>query len=165
MASTSENPRAAGFQSLLNLMGWKANGEKKTRAESRTDSRMRSRYEGTIASAAGTMQIRGIDLHATGAGVRTSRRLEPGTIVFVHLRTFKLMGFVFVQNCKPCGLGFRAGLRFSKPLMREDLGRWQYQHVRQAAGSPQRWKKLIGKDEVCFESNPGSVEEWTEPEE
>src|SRR5687767_2716679 len=116
MASTSENPRGAAFQNLLNLVGWK-NDEKKTRGESRTDSRMKSRYEGTIAGAAGTMQIRGLDLHGTGAGVRTKHRLEPGTIVFLYLKTYKLMGFAFVQNCAPCGLGFRAGLRFCKPLM------------------------------------------------
>jgi hypothetical protein len=65
----------------------------------RTFERTREKYEGTLYGPSGLRQCRGIDLHALGAGMRTWFRVEPGAIVFLQLKTYKLMGFAIVRHC------------------------------------------------------------------
>ena len=69
-------------------------------------------------------------MHAEGAMVLASRPLAPQSVVFVRLKSFKLMGFAQVRHCTERGLwGYTIGLAFSSPLMQEELGAWQFQHV------------------------------------
>jgi hypothetical protein len=89
-----------------------------------------------------------MDLGTLGAGVRTWFRLEPGTIVFVQLKTQKLMGFAFVKHCTPHGFGFHLGLQFRNPLAFEDQCCWRYRDVCAAAGSAETWMELVKKYEV-----------------
>jgi hypothetical protein len=134
---------AAGFQSILKFVGWNSEEAAPPRRESRTHLRVKSHFQASISGPAGTLHASGIDLHENGVGLRTWRRLEPGSVVFLHLGTFRMVGFATVRHSTPRGLGFHAGLAFRAPLMREDMGRWRFHHIQEAAGSPDQWRKLV----------------------
>ena len=116
----------------------------------RSHERFPGKYDGMLFGPTGTMQLRGLDLGALGAGVRTWFRIDLGTIVFVQLTTQKLMGFAFIKHCTPRGFGFHLGLQFRNPLGLEDRCCCRYHDVCTAAGSPEKWRKLVRKYEVNY---------------
>jgi hypothetical protein len=47
------------------------------------------------------------------------------------------MDFAYVRHCSARGVsGYFIGLEFRSPLMREELGQWQFQHIRQSEEVP-----------------------------
>lgn len=60
-----------------------------------------------------------------------SRQAWPaGTVLFLDLKAFWLMGFARVRHCTvrdDCTYGI--GLEFCAPLMRQEIGTWQIEHI------------------------------------
>ena len=134
--------KASWFQRFVQ---WVAEGEVR-RTESRAFLRVKAVFDGKIAGPSGTREFCGIDLHHAGVGVKTWRPLQPGTTVFLQLRTFQQMGFAVVRHCTWRGLGgFHVGLKFRTPLMRCDEGASQLKQVQDAAKSAEKWDALTGR--------------------
>jgi len=144
-SNTCVNPPAARESMYQRFLQWIADGEVKPRPESRSYLRVKMPFEGWLSGPSGTFQLRGIDLHHAGVGVRMWRRMTAATLVFLQLQTFQQMGFAYVRHCIRRGLGYRIGLEFRSPLMRQDVGSWAFQHVKEAAGSLKEWEQLTGQ--------------------
>jgi hypothetical protein len=101
----------------------------------RVEPRLKVHFEARISSRSGSMQVRGVDLHLEGASVVTRKPLTPNSVVFVQLKSFGLMGFARVRQCNVKGLlSYAIELEFPSPLMREEIGTWQFHQVRQTNG-------------------------------
>jgi hypothetical protein len=73
-----------------------------------------------------------VDINCGGALMLATRPLAPGSVVFVHVKNFGLMGFAQVRHCTARGVNLYAiGVEFPKPLMRDEIGTWQFHRVRQ----------------------------------
>ena len=109
----------------------------------RLSQRLELHFEAKILSQSGWMRARGVNLHAEGAMVVASRPLKPRSVVFVRLKGLGLIGFAHVRHSTERWLwGYAIGLAFGAPLMREEVGRWQFQQVHQTdveEASMKRW--------------------------
>jgi hypothetical protein len=92
---------------------------------------MKVRFQARISNESGWMRVRGVNVHAEGALVVASQPLAPMSVVFVHLKSFGLMGFARVRHCTERGLWrYAIGVEFPAPMMREQPGSWQFHQVR-----------------------------------
>jgi hypothetical protein len=76
------------------------------------------------------VQVRGTDLHELGAGVLSPIGIQPGTNVFIDLKSKGVVGFANVRHCTPRGKdNFAIGLEFPTELMPRQPGQWNYTRV------------------------------------
>jgi hypothetical protein len=78
-----------------------------------------------------TIQVRGSNLTRYGAGVISSHWLVPGSVVFVDLPAYRLMGLGHIVYCSAQGLKYCVGMEFRSPLMRSSKGTWALSAVKQ----------------------------------
>jgi hypothetical protein len=96
----------------------------------RVHHRVKVRFQARISNESGSMRVRGVNMHAEGALFIASQPLAPQSVVFVHLKSFGLMGCARVRHCTGRGLGrYAIGVEFPTPMMREQAGSWQVRQV------------------------------------
>lgn len=102
------------------------------RADRRLNHRLKMHFDAKISRKSGWLRARGVNMHAEGAMVVASRPVAPQSVVFVRLKSLGLMGYAQVRYCTERWLGgYAIGIAFCAPLMQEEVGRWQFQQVRQ----------------------------------
>lgn len=108
----------------------------------RLNHRLKVHFEAKISSESGSMQVRGVNIHSDGALVVAKEPLAPKSVVFVQLTSFGLIGFGQVQHCTGRGeSSYAIGLAFPTPLMKEELGTWEFHRVRQTdSGWSAEWE-------------------------
>jgi PilZ domain len=119
-----------GFQAATG-----SNGMGKRRlaySDRRAEHRLKVPFAVGIAGESGPRVARGVDIHGGGALILATRPLAPESLVFFHAKNFGLMGFAQVRHCTARGVNLYAiGVEFPKPLMRDEIGTWQFHRVRQ----------------------------------
>src|SRR5262249_32851101 len=109
--------------------------------DTRCYERLKTSFNGTICGPNGMIEMSGVDMHHYGAGIRCRHQLEVGSVVFVHFKSLKLMGFAFVRHCTKRRFSrYFIGLEFRSPLLPEERGRWHFQHIRET-GAPAAWTR------------------------
>jgi hypothetical protein len=138
MAQTtaSANDRASGAFSILKrgLCAVAGRGRPENwqlgQPDRRVNRRVKVRFQARICNESGSMRARGVNLHADGALLIASQPLAPQSVVFVHLKSFGLMGCARVRHCTGRGLWrYAIGVEFPTPMMREQAGSWQVRQV------------------------------------
>ena len=101
-------------------------------SDRRAEHRLKVAFAVGIAGESGPRVARGVDINCGGALMLATRPLAPESVVFVHVKNFGLMGFAQVRHCTARGVNLYAiGVEFPKPLMRDEIGTWQFHRVRQ----------------------------------
>jgi len=98
--------------------------------ERRVTPRRRLRFTAEVQAAEGRFAVLGLDLHEHGAMLVSRQAWPAGTILFLDLKAFWLMGFARVRHCTvrdDCTYGI--GLEFCAPLMRQEIGTWQIERI------------------------------------
>jgi hypothetical protein len=85
-----------------------------------------------------TIRARGSNLTQFGAQVVSRYPLPPGSVVFVDLPSYKLVGAAHIVHCKPHWLKYCIGMEFRSPLMRSYEGTWALSVVNQPPAEPVR---------------------------
>jgi|GEM_PF-2141835 hypothetical protein len=86
-----------------------------------------------------TARVRGSNLTRLGASVISRHSMAPGSVVFIDLPAYHLMGVGHVLHCTPHGLKYSVGMEFRSPLMRSYEGTWALSVVKQTTmNSPSR---------------------------
>ena len=102
------------------------------RSDRRAEPRLKVGFDVGISGEFGWRGARGLDLHNSGALILATRPLAPESMVFVHLKSFGLMGFAKVRHCTARGVNrYAIGVEFPKPLMRDEIGTWEFHRIRQ----------------------------------
>ena len=102
------------------------------RSDRRAEPRLKVGFDVGISGEFGWRGARGLDLHNCGALILATRPLTPESMVFVHLKSFGLMGFAKVRHCTARGVNrYAIGVEFPKPLMRDEIGTWEFHRIRQ----------------------------------
>lgn len=81
--------------------------------------RIPAEFEASLNGPFGTLYVTGVDATRDGAGVQSASPLVVGTLVFLKIPTFGLMGFAHVKHCSPHGNGHLLGLEFRERLVRD----------------------------------------------
>jgi hypothetical protein len=112
------------------------------RSERRSDRRLKVEFEAVLSDPSGSLQVRGVDIHRDGALVLSRLPFAPGSVVFVRLKSFELVGFAEVRHCAERGASaYALGLEFPSPLMREEAGDWHFDRVCQSGnGWTKEWE-------------------------
>lgn len=98
----------------------------------RAEPRLKVVFDVSVSGEFGSRGARGLDLHNSGALILATRPLAPESMVFVHLKSFGLMGFAKVRHCTKRGVNrYAIGVEFPKPLMRDEIGTWEFHRIRQ----------------------------------
>jgi hypothetical protein len=98
----------------------------------RAEPRLKVVFDVSISGEFGSRGARGLDLHNSGALILAAQPLAPESMVFVHVKSFGLMGFAKVRHCTARGVNrYAIGVEFPKPLMRDEIGTWEFHHIRQ----------------------------------
>ena len=93
---------------------------------------MKVAFDVSISGDFDSRRARGPDLQNCGALFLATRPLAPESMVFVHVKSFGLMGFAKVRHCTARGVNrYAIGVEFPKPLMRDEIGTWEFHHIRQ----------------------------------
>ena len=131
MVMTTQQSSASGF--VNEIAGFFGFGSPRPavekRAERRSHERMHSSFDADIEGPNGTMAARGLNIDRQGLGVVCNRPLAPGSLVFAHVKSHRLLGFAHVRNCRPRGSQFAIGLEFRGEPMQQEIGTWTYQHI------------------------------------
>jgi len=116
-----------------------------SRQERRFNHRLRVNYEGALFGPGRAIAVRGLDIHRDGAGVISKQPFAPGSVVFVHLKSFRLRGFAHVRHCTPQDASsYLLGLEFRSPLMREEAGNWQFHRISNSdSGWSREWEASL----------------------
>lgn len=98
----------------------------------RAEPRLKVPFSAQISGESGSRAVRGVDLNTTGALFLATRPLAADSVVFVHVKNFGLMGFAKVRHCTARGVNrYAIGVEFPKPLMKDEIGTWEFHRVRQ----------------------------------
>jgi len=98
--------------------------------ERRSYPRLKFRFTAVLEVNGQRFQARGTDLHRLGAGISSDLPLPLGALVFLHAKPYGLMGWAEVRWCAERGLSrYQIGLEFRSPLMRAEVGTWQFHYV------------------------------------
>jgi hypothetical protein len=101
-------------------------------SDRRAETRLKVPFEARISGGSGSREARGVDIHCGGASILATRPLAPESVIFVHVKNFGLMGFARVRYCTKRGVNsYAIGVEFPKPLMRDEIGTWQFHRIRQ----------------------------------
>jgi hypothetical protein len=93
---------------------------------------MKVAFDVSISGDFDSRRARGPDLQNCGALFLATRPLAPESMVFVHVKSFGLMGSAKVRHCTARGVNRHAiGVEFPTPLMRDEIGTWEFHHIRQ----------------------------------
>ncbi len=110
--------------------------------------RRQIRFPARIQSGNGCFHAMGMDLHDQGAMLVSKQAWAQGTVLFLDLKCFWLMGFAEVRHCTMRNdRNYAIGLQFRAPLMRQELGTWQIERVSHQADEG------LKADPVGFESD------------
>jgi hypothetical protein len=119
-----------GFQAVTGG-NWPGN-RRLAYSDRRAEHRLKVPFAVGIAGESGPRVGRGVDIHCGGALILATRPLAPESVIFLHVKNFGLMGFAQVRHCSARGVNLYAiGVEFPKPLMRDEIGTWQFHRVRQ----------------------------------
>ena len=119
-----------GFQAATGC-NWLEN-RRLTYSDRRAEPRLKVPFAARISGESGSRSARGVDIHCGAALIMATRPLAPESLVFFHAKNFGLMGFAQVRHCTSRGLNLYAiGVEFPKPLMRDEIGTWQFHRIRQ----------------------------------
>jgi hypothetical protein len=81
------------------------------------------------------LQVRGIDFHRAGSCVRSNQPLPVGAVVFFCAKSYGLIGWATVRWCAwRSPSQYYVGLEFRSPLIRAEVGNWQFSYVPSARG-------------------------------
>jgi PilZ domain len=83
-----------------------------------------------------TIRARGSNLTLFGAQVVSRYPLLPGSVVFIDLPSYHLLGAAHIVHCKPHWLKYCIGMEFRSPLMRSYEGTWALSVVKQRSTEP-----------------------------
>ena len=104
-------------------------------SDRRAEPRLKVPFDARISGECGSRGARGVDIHCGGALLLATRPLAPESVVFVHVKNFGLMGFALVRHCTRRGVNnYAIGVEFPKPLMRDEIGTWEFHRIRQTEG-------------------------------
>lgn len=124
----------AGFMSLgsmLERLFGKEADQPPARNHRRSVPRRAVRFDGVLCTPVSECRVRGVNLHEGGALVIATKPLPAESVVFVHMKSLKMMGFAYVRHCTRKGwLRHAVGLKFRGPLMREGIGTWRFEHIK-----------------------------------
>jgi hypothetical protein len=85
-----------------------------------------------------TIRVRGSNLTRFGAEVISHYPLPPGSVVFIDLSSYKLLGVADIVHCRPYWLKYCIGMEFRSPLIRSYTGTWAFSVVNQPPTEPVR---------------------------
>jgi hypothetical protein len=107
--------------------------------------RLRVNYDAALFVRQRPIAVRGLDIHRDGAGVISKEPFSPDSVIFVHMKSFRLRGFAHVRHCTQRDKSsFVIGLEFRSPLMREEAGDWQFHRISHTdSGWSQEWENSI----------------------
>ena len=92
--------------------------------------RLRVNYEAALFGPGRSIPVSGLNIHREGAAVISKRAFAPDSVVFVHMKSFRMRGFAHVRHCTPRdSASYVIGLEFRSPLMREEAGNWQFYRI------------------------------------
>jgi len=97
--------------------------------ERRAYTRLKFRFKAFLDVNGHRFQVRGIDLHRGGAGIVSESPLPIGALTFVYAKPHGLMGWATVRWCSRSSSQYHMGLEFRSPLMRAEVGTWQFSRV------------------------------------
>ena len=101
----------------------------------RTEPRLRVHFLARISDESGSRWVRGENLASGGALLLATQPLPPGSVVLFHAKSLGLMGFAQVRHCAERGVNrYAIGVRFPSPLMRDEIGTWEFHRVHQTDG-------------------------------
>jgi hypothetical protein len=83
-----------------------------------------------------TIKVRGSNLNTFGAQVVSRYPLLPGSVIFIDLFSYKLLGVAHIVYCKAHWPKYRIGMEFRSPLMRSYKGTWALSRVNQPPAEP-----------------------------
>ena len=87
--------------------------------EARRHMRLPANFHATLSGPFGLLDVRGIDVHRNGAGVKAEQPLQKGTLVYLRITEYDLAGFAHVKHCSEYEGAYRLGLKFREPLVHE----------------------------------------------
>jgi hypothetical protein len=127
--------------SLLKRGLWAATGlgqpenQESAYNDRRAEPRLKVFFEARISGDTGSRWVRGLDINSGGALILATRPAAPESVVFFHVKSLGLMGFAQVRHCTARGVnGYAIGLGFPAPLMRDEIGTWEFHRVRETNG-------------------------------
>ncbi len=98
----------------------------------RAEPRLRVHFLAQISGESGLRCIRGVNINGGGALLLTTHPLPTQSVVLFHVKSLGLMGFAQVRHCAARGVNsYAIGIGFPSPLMRDEIGTWQFHRVHQ----------------------------------
>jgi len=109
---------------------WAENSGAKRR-DRRAEPRLRINFLARISGESGSRGVRGVNFHSGGALLLAKQPMAPESVILFHAKSFGLMGFAQVRHCAQQGVNaYAIGVAFPSPLMRDDIGTWEFHRVR-----------------------------------
>jgi hypothetical protein len=134
----SANRWAVAASSLLKRFIWAVTGCRPPEdwwlrySDRRAKPRLKVHFQAQISGESGLRGVRGVNINSDGALILTTQPLAPESVVVFHVKSFGLMGFAKVRYCTERGLfSYAIELSFPSPLMRHEIGTWQFHRVHQ----------------------------------
>jgi hypothetical protein len=97
----------------------------------RTERRLKVDFLAQISGESGSCGACGVNISSGGALLLAKEPLAPESVVFFHAKSLGLMGFAQVRHCSERRRvnGYAIGVVFLSPLMRREMGTWQFHRV------------------------------------
>ena len=104
-------------------------------SERRAYARMKLDFRALLHFNGRRLQVRGIDFHRAGSCVRSDQPLPVGAVVLFCAKSYGLIGWATVRWCAwRSSSQYYVGLEFRSPLIRAEVGNWQFSYVPSALG-------------------------------
>jgi hypothetical protein len=97
--------------------------------ERRNGPRLRRAFAAEIQDPDGLVPATGVDFHDQGVMLVSKRAWATGAILFLDLKSFRMMGFAEVRHCTSHKGNYAIGLQFCSPLMQREVGTWRIERV------------------------------------
>jgi hypothetical protein len=105
-------------------------------SDRRGERRLKANFLAQISGESGSCRVRGLDISSNGALLLATRPFATQSVVFFHSKSLGLMGFAQIRHCSERrGVnGYAIGVEFPSPLMRDEMGIWQFNRVHPTEG-------------------------------
>jgi len=104
-------------------------------SDRRAEPRLRVDFLAQISGESGLRWVRGVNITSGGALLLAAQPLPPQSMVLFHVKSLGLMGFAQVRHCAERGMNsYAIGVSFPSPLMRDEIGTWQFHRVHETDG-------------------------------
>jgi hypothetical protein len=138
-ATPSSNCWVLGASSVVKRGLWAAAGASRSvnrwlhYNDRRGETRLKAHFLAQLSGESGSFGARGVNISSGGALLLAAQPLALDSVVFFHAKSLGLMGFAHVRHCSERRRvnGYAIGVEFPSPLMREEMGTWQFHRVRQ----------------------------------